>query len=162
MSASDSDSAINAAKNKIKEDEEEISRKYKEIEEKKKNLNKKYFKLREILEDESNHEEDLICKPLKREKKIEYENILNDYKKDYINAEFEKKKKEISDKYAAIKQHKENLFKLEFTKESDEITEFENKRRAIMENVIGILRDGPEYKEIINRVDKLMKTDTNK
>ena len=36
MSASDSDSAINAAKNKIKEDEEEISRKYKEIEEKKK------------------------------------------------------------------------------------------------------------------------------
>ena len=93
MSASDSDSAINAAKNKIKEDEEEISRKYKEIEEIKKNLNKKYFKLREILEDESNHEEDLICKPLKREKKIEYENILNDYKKDYINEEFEKKKK---------------------------------------------------------------------
>ena len=162
MSASDSDSAINEAKNKIKEDEEEISRKYKEIEEIKKNLNKKYFKLREILENESNHEEDLICKPLKREKKIEYENILNDYKKDYINAEFEKKKKEISDKYAAIKQHKENLFKLEFTKESDEITEFENKRRAIMENVIGILRDGPEYKEIINRVDELMKTDTNK
>ena len=162
MGASDSDPATNAEKKAIKELEEEISQKYKDIEEKKKNLNKKYFKLREILEDESNHEEDLICKPLKREKKIEYENILNDYKKDYINAEFEKKKKEISDKYAAIKQHKENLFKLEFTKESDEITEFENKRRAIMENVIGILRDGPEYKEIINRVDELMKTDTNK
>ena len=162
MSASDSDSAINAAKNKIKEDEEEISRKYKEIEEKKKNLNIKYFKLREILEDESNHEEDLICKPLKREKKIEYENILNDYKKDYINAEFEKKKKEISDKYAAIKQHKENLFKLELTKESNEIIEFEEKRRKIMENVIGILRDSGQYKEIINRVDKLMETDTNK
>ena len=73
-----------------------------------------------------------------------------------------KKKKEISDEYAAIKQCKEKIFKLEFTKESDEITEFENKRRAIMENVIGILRDGPEYKEIINRVDELMKTDTNK
>ena len=58
-----------------------------------KNLNEKYFKLREILENERNHEEDLICKPLKREKKIEYENILNDYKKDYIKAEFEKKKK---------------------------------------------------------------------
>ena len=162
MSASDPDSAINEAKNEIKKHEKEISRKYKVIEGIKENLNKKYFKLREILEDERNHEEDLICKPLKREKKIEYENILNDYKKDYINAEFEKKKKEISDKYAAIKQHKENLFKLEFTKESDEITEFENKRRAIMENVIGILRDGPEYKEIINRVDELMKTDTNK
>ena len=162
MSASDSDSAINEAKNEIKKHEKEISRKYEEIEKKKKNLNEKYFKLRKILEDERNHEEDLICKPLKREKKIEYENILNDYKKDYINAEFEKKKKEISDKYAAIKQHKENLFKLEFTKESDEITEFENKRREIMEKVIGILRDGPEYKEIINRVDELMKTDTNK
>ena len=162
MSASDSDSAINEAKNKIKEDEEEISRKYKEIEEIKKNLNKKYFKLREILEDESNHEEDLICKPLKREKKIEYENILNDYKKDYINAEFEKKKKEISDKYAAIKQCKENLFKHELTKESNEIKEFEEKRRKIMENVIGILRDSDQYKEIINRVDKLLKTDTNK
>ena len=162
MSALDSDSAINAEKKAIKELEEEISQKYKDIEEKKKNLNKKYFKLREILEDESNHEEDLICKPLKREKKIEYENILNDYKKDYINAEFEKKKKEISDKYAAIKQHKENLFKLEFTKESDEITEFENKRREIMESVIGILRDSGQYKEIINRVDKLMKADTNK
>ena len=162
MSASDSDSAINAAKNKIKEDEEEISRKYEEIEDIKKKLNKKYFKLREILEDESNHEEDLICKPLKREKKIEYENILNDYKKDYINAEFEKKKKEISDKYAAIKQHKENLFKLELTKESNEIIEFEEKRRKIMENVIGILRDSGQYKEIIDRVDKLMKADTNK
>ena len=155
MSAPDPDS-------EIKKHEEEISRKYKEIEEIKKNLNKKYFKLREILEDERNHEEDLICKPLKREKKIEYENILNDYKKDYINAEFEKKKKEISDKYAAIKQHKENLFKLELTKESNEIIEFEEKRRKIMENVIGILRDSDQYKEIINRVDKLLKTDTNK
>ena len=162
MSASDLDSKINEEKTEIKKHEEEISQKYKDIEKKKKNLNKKYFKLREILEDERNHEEDLICKPLKREKKIEYENILNEYKKDYMEAQFETKKKEISDKYAAIKQHKENLFKLEFTKESDEITEFENKRRAIMENVIGILRDGPEYKEIINRVDELMKTDTNK
>ena len=124
MSAPDLDSEINDLKKAIKELEEDI-------EEKKKNLNKKYFKLREILEDESNHEEDLICKPLKREKKIEYENILNDYKKDYINAEFEKKKKEISDKYAAIKQCKENLFKLELAKESEEIIEFENKRRII-------------------------------
>ena len=157
-----SDSAINAEKKEIKKHEEEISRKYEEIEDIKKKLNKKYFKLREILENESNHEEDLICKPLKREKKIEYENILNEYKKKYMEAQFETKKKEISDEYVAIKQCKENLFKAEFTKESDEITEFENKRRAIMENVIGILRDGPEYKEIINRVDELMKTDTNK
>ncbi len=162
MSASDPDSAINEAKNEIKKHEKEISRKYKVIEGIKENLNKKYFKLREILEDERNHEEDLICKPLKREKKIEYENILNDYKKDYIGANFETKKKEIEDEYVAIKQWKENLFKAEFTKESDEIIEFENKRREIMEKVIGILRDGPEYKEIINRVDKLMKTDTNK
>ena len=146
----------------IKKHEEEISRKYKEIEEIKKNLNEKYFKLREILENERNHEEDLICKPLKREKKIEYENILNDYKKDYIGANFETKKKEIEDEYVAIKQCKENLFKAEFTKESDEIIEFENKRRKIMENVIGILKGKDEYKEIINRVDKLMKTDTNK
>ena len=162
MSAPDPDSLINDEKKAIKKHEEEISRKYEEIEDIKKKLNKKYFKLREILEDERNHEEDLICKPLKREKKIEYENILNDYKKDYINAEFEKKKKEISDKYAAIKQRKENLFQLELTKESNEIKEFEEKRRKIMENVIGILRDSNQYKEIINRVDKLMKTDTNK
>ena len=162
MSASDLDSKINEEKTEIKKHEEEISQKYKDIEKKKKNLNEKYFKLRKILEDERNHEEDLICKPLKREKKIEYENILNDYKKDYIKAEFEKKKKEISDKYAAIKQRKENLFKLELTKESNEIKEFEEKRRKIMENVIGILRDSDQYKEIINRVDKLMKADTNK
>lgn len=146
----------------IKKHEEEISRKYKEIEEIKKNLNKKYFKLREILENERNHEEDLICKPLKREKKIEYENILNDYKKVYIGANLETKKKEIEDEYVTIKQLKENLFKAELTKESDEIIEFENKRRKIMENVIGILKGKDEYKEIINRVDKLMKTDTNK
>ena len=146
----------------IKKHEEEISRKYEEIEDIKKKLNKKYFKLREILEDESNHEDDLICKPLKREKKIEYENILNDYKKDYIGAKFETKKKEIEDEYAAIKQCKEELFKLELTKESNEIKEFEEKRRKIMENVIGILKGKDEYKEIINRVDKLMKTDTNK
>jgi len=162
MGCSDSDSAINDAKNEIKKHEEEISGKYKVIEGIKKNLNKKYFKLREILEDERNHEEELICKPLKREKKIEYENILNDYKKDYIGAKFETKKKEIEDEYAAIKQCKEELFKLELTKESDEIKEFEEKRRKIMENVIGILRDSNQYKEIINRVDKLMKTDTNK
>ena len=146
----------------IKKHEEEISRKYKEIEEIKKNLNEKYFKLREILENERNHEEDLICKPLKREKKIEYENILNDYKKVYIGANLETKKKEIEDEYVTIKQLKENLFKAELTKESDEIIEFENKRRKIMENVIGILKGKDEYKEIINRVDKLMKTDTNK
>ena len=162
MSAPDPDSAINAAKNAIKEHEEKISGKYKVIEGIKKNLNEKYFKLREILEDERNHEEELICKPLKREKKIEYENILNDYKKDYIGAKFETKKKEIEDEYVAIKQWKENLFKAEFTKESDEITEFENKRREIMKSVIGILRDSGQYKEIIDRVDKLMKTDTNK
>ncbi len=162
MSASDPDSAINEAKNEIKKHEKEISRKYKVIEGIKENLNKKYFKLREILEDERNHEEDLICKTLKREKKIEYETILNDYKKDYIGANFETKKKEIEDEYVAIKQWKENLFKAEFTKESDEIIEFENKRRKIMENVIGILKGKDEYKEIINRVDKLMKTDTNK
>ena len=95
----------------IKKHEEEISRKYKEIEEIKKNLNEKYFKLREILENERNHEEDLICKPLKREKKIEYENILNDYKKVYIGANLETKKKEIEDEYVTIKQLKENLFK---------------------------------------------------
>ena len=132
------------------------------LKKKKKNLNEKYFKLRKILEDERNHEEDLICKPLKREKKIEYENILNEYKKKYMEAQFETKKKEISDEYVAIKQCKEKIFKYEFTKESDEITEFENKRREIMENVIGILKGKDEYKEIINRVDKLMKTDTNK
>ena len=79
-----------------------------------------------------------------------------------MEAQFETKKKEIKDKYAAIKQHKENLFKLELTKESNEIIEFEEKRRKIMENVIGILRDSGQYKEIINRVDKLMETDTNK
>ena len=162
MSAPDPDSLINDEKKAIKKHEEEISRKYEEIEDIKKKLNKKYFKLREILEDERNHEEDLICKPLKREKKIEYENILNEYKKKYMEAQFETKKKEISDEYVAIKQCKEKIFKYEFTKESDEITEFENKRREIMENVIGILKGKDEYKEIINRVDKLMKTDTNK
>ena len=83
-------------------------------------------------------------------------------KKDYIGANFETKKKEIEDEYVAIKQWKENLFELELTKESNEIIEFEEKRRKIMENVIGILRDKAQYKEIINRVDKLMKTDTNK
>ena len=79
-----------------------------------------------------------------------------------MEAQFETKKKEISDEYVAIKQKKEKIFKNEFTKESDEIIEFENKRREIMENVIGILKGKDEYKEIINRVDKLMKTDTNK
>ena len=162
MSALDLDSEINEEKKAIKKHEEEISRKYEEIEDIKKKLNKKYFKLREILEDERNHEEDLICKPLKREKKIEYENILNEYKKDYMEAQFETKKKEISDEYAAIKQCKEKLFKYELEKESVEIIEFENKRREIMKSVIGILRDSGQYKEIINRVDKLMETDTNK
>ena len=162
MSASNLDSLINDEKKAIKKHEEEISRKYEEIEDIKKKLNKKYFKLREILEDERNHEEDLICKPLKREKKIEYENILNEYKKNYMEAQFETKKKEIKDKYAVIKQCKEKLFKYELEKESVEIIEFENKRREIMEKVIGILRDSNQYKEIINRVDKLMKTDTNK
>ena len=162
MSAPDPDSLINDEKKAIKKHEEEISRKYEEIEDIKKKLNKKYFKLREILEDERNHEEDLICKPLKREKKIEYENILNEYKKGYMEAQFETKKKEIKDKYAVIKQCKEKLFKYELEKESVEIIEFENKRREIMKSVIGILRDSGQYKEIIDRVDKLMKADTNK
>ena len=64
---------IEQYKNDIKKLQEKINEHYEK-------LTKIYFKLRKILEDKENHEEKLICNPLKKEKEKEYKKLLNDYK----------------------------------------------------------------------------------
>ena len=73
---------IEQYKNDIKKLQEEINKHYEK-------LTKIYFKLRKILEDKENHEEKLICNPLKKEKEKEYKKLLNDYKNKKLD--FQKK-----------------------------------------------------------------------
>ncbi len=56
---------IETCQKEIKKNQKIINSNYEE-------LTKIYFNLRNILEDERNHEDKLICRPLKREKEKEY------------------------------------------------------------------------------------------
>lgn len=92
---------IEKCQNEIKKNQKIINSNYEE-------LTKIYFNLRNILEDERNHEDKLICRPLKRDKEKEYKKILRDYKNTKI--EFQKVDKicndEIEKNYNQINEYK--------------------------------------------------------
>ena len=98
-----------------------------EIEKRQRTINKdfqaqtiKYFELRKILEDEKNHEDRLICKPLKPDKLREYKIRLNEYKEiysDYKKTE-ETNLKEIDKLLEEINNYKQMIFDLEKTDET--------------------------------------------
>ena len=140
-----------------------------EIEKRQRTINKdfqaqtiKYFELRKILEDEKNHEDRLICKPLKPDKLREYKIRLNEYKEiysDYKKTE-ETNLKEIDKLLEEINNYKKMIFDLEKTDETVKAGEFEEKRREKLKVVIGYIRDKENYKEYYNTVMNIMDNKT--
>ena len=142
---------IEQYKNDIKKLQEKINEHYEK-------LTKIYFKLRKILEDKENHEEKLICNPLKKEKEKEYKKLLNDYKNkklDFQN-EDEKHNKNIDKKYQDIKFWRDKLLDLEKAKENADSENFEIQRRANLSHIMTYIQQKDDWKESLNVIKKYM------
>ena len=156
------DTGTNYFKRQIGDRKNEIEKKQREINEGFQAQAKKYFELRKILEDERNHEDRLICKPLKPDKLREYKIRLNEYKEIYT----EYKKTEVSnleeiDKLLEeINNYKKMIFDLERTDEVVKVGQFEEKRREKLKDVIGYIHDKKEYREYYNTVMNIMDNKT--
>ena len=140
-----------------------------EIEKRQRTINKdfqaqtiKYFELRKILEDEKNHEDRLICKPLKPDKLREYKIRLNEYKEIYklYKKTEETNLKEIDKLLEEINNYKKMIFDLERTDEVVKVGQFEEKRREKLKDVIGYIHDKKEYREYYNTVMNIMDNKT--
>ena len=140
-----------------------------EIENRQRTINKdfqaqtiKYFELRKILEDEKNHEDRLICKPLKEDKLREYKIRLNEYKEIYTlyKKTEETNLKEIDKLLEEINNYKKMIFDLERTDEVVKVGQFEEKRREKLKDVIGYIHDKKEYREYYNTVMNIMDNKT--
>ena len=140
-----------------------------EIEKRQRTINKdfqaqtiKYFELRKILEDEKNHEDRLICKPLKEDKLREYKIRLNEYKEIYklYKKTEETNLKEIDKLLEEINNYKKMIFDLERTEETVKVGQFEEKRREKLKDVIGYIHDKKEYREYYNTVMNIMDNKT--
>ena len=156
------DTGNNYFKRQIRDRKNEIEKKQREINEGFQAQAKKYFELRKILEDEKNHEDRLICKPLKPDKLREYKIRLNEYKEIYT--EYKKTEesniKDIDKKLEEINGFKKMIFDLEKTDETVKAGEFEEKRREKLKDVIGYIHDKKEYREYYNTVMNIMDNKT--
>lgn len=156
------DTGTNYFKRQIRDRKNEIEEKQRKINEDFQSQAKKYFELRKILEDEKNHEDRLICKPLKPDKLREYKIRLNEYKEIYSDY----KKTEVSNledidkKLEEINGFKKMIFDLEKTDEAVKVGQFEEKRREKLKDVIGYIHDKKEYKEYYNTVMNIMDNKT--
>ena len=140
----------------------EIEKKQREINEDFQAQAKKYFELRKILEDERNHEDRLICNPLKPDKLREYKIRLNEYKEiysDYKKTEVSNLE-EIDKLLEEINNYKKMIFDLERTEEAVKVGQFEEKRREKLKDVIGYIHDKKEYREYYNTVMNIMDNKT--
>ena len=142
---------IEQYKNDIKELQEKINEHYEE-------LTKIYFKLRKILEDKENHEEKLICNPLKKEKEKDYKKLLNDYKNKKLEfqQEDDQHNKNIDKKYQDIKFYRDKLLDLEKAKENADSENFEIQRRANLSHIMTYIQQKEDWKESFNVIKKYM------
>ena len=156
------DTGTNYFKRQIRDCKNEIEKKQREINEGFQAQAKKYFELRKILEDERNHEDRLICKPLKPDKLREYKIRLNEYKEiysDYKKTEVSNLE-EIDKLLEEINNYKKMIFDLERTDEAVKVGQFEEKRREKLKDVIGYIHDKKEYREYYNTVMNIMDNKT--
>ena len=152
------DTGTNYFKRQIGDRKNEIEKKQREINEGFQAQAKKYFELRKILEDERNHEDRLICNPLKPDKLREYKIRLNEYKEiysDYKKTEVSNLE-EIDKLLEEINNYKKMIFDLERTDEVVKVGQFEEKRREKLKDVIGYIHDKKEYREYYNTVMNIM------
>ena len=143
-------------KREIRTIEGEIESLQKEINDSYKNYRDQYFELRKIIEDEENHEDELICNPLKINKSREYQTKLNQYKESLSN--FQKLEKsnnnEINKKYEKINELKKKILLNE--KARDLLDNFEEERRNNLNLVIGIIRDKKIFEQFTNKLSDIM------
>ena len=156
------DTGTNYFNRQIMDRRNEIEKKQREINEGFQAQAKKYFELRKILEDERNHEDRLICKPLKPDKLREYKIRLNEYKEiysDYKKTEVSNLE-EIDKLLEEINNYKKMIFDLEKTDETVKAGKFEEERREKLKDVIGYIHDKKEYREYYNTVMNIMDNKT--
>jgi len=156
------DTGTNYFNRQIMDRRNEIEKKQREINEGFQAQAKKYFELRKILEDERNHEDRLICKPLKPDKLREYKIRLNEYKEiysDYKKTEVSNLE-EIDKLLKEINNYKKMIFDLEKTDETVKAGKFEEERREKLKDVIGYIHDKKEYREYYNTVMNIMDNKT--
>jgi hypothetical protein len=143
-------------KREIRTIEGEIESLQKEINDSYKKYRDQYFELRKIIEDEENHEDELICNPLKINKSREYQTKLNQYKESLSN--FQKLEKsnnnEINKKYEKINELKKTILLNE--KARDLLDNFEEERRNNLNLVIGIIRDKKIFEQFTNKLSDIM------
>ena len=143
-------------KREIRTIEGEIESLQKEINDSYKKYRDQYFELRKIIEDEENHEDELICNPLKINKSREYQTKLNQYKESLSN--FQKLEKnnnnEINKKYEKINELKKKILLNE--KARDLLDNFEEERRNNLNLVIGIIKGQEIYEQFTNKLSDIM------
>ena len=146
--------------------ESEIKENYNKIDQSQDIINKKYkeqlellFDMRKIMEDENNHENKLICRPLLQEKEKEYKDKMSDYKSNYEESknEIERNKKKIDDLFNDIIKMKKDLKILEHSRESEEIQNFEMERTKIIERIIGYQKEKKINEAMIKKVEEIIK-----
>ena len=146
--------------------ESEIKENYNQIDQSQDIINKKYkeqlellFDMRKIMEDENNHENKLICRPLLQEKEKEYKDKMLEYKSNYEESknEIERNKKKIDDLFNDIIKKKKDLKILEYSKESEEIQKFEMERTKIIERIIGYQKEKNINIAMIKKVEEIIK-----
>ena len=150
--------SISTLEKQIETCQDEIKKNQKRINLHYETLTRIYFNLRNILEDERNHEDKLICRPLKREKEKEYKKILRDYKNKKINFQKEDEicNNEIEKNYNLINEYKKEKLTAEDAKEFINTKEFEEKRQENLKKIMGILQDQGEYNAIVNKIQEIM------
>ena len=143
-------------KREIRTIEGEIESLQKEINDSYKNYRDQYFELRKIIEDEENHEDELICNPLKINKSREYQTKLNQYKESLSN--FQKLEKsnnnEINKKYEKINELKKTILLNE--KARDLLDNFEEERRNNLNLVIGIIKNQKIFEQFTNKLSDII------
>ena len=142
---------IEQYKNEIKKLQEKINKHYE-------TLTNIYFNLRKILEDKENHEEKLICKPLKKEKEKKYKELLNDYKNKKLNFQEEDQNHNtnIDENYKKIKFWRDKLLDLEKAKENADSENFEIQRRANLSHIMTYIKEKDDWIESLNVIKKYM------
>ena len=143
----------------IREHEREIETLQDSINKNYESLTRRYFELRRIIEDERNHEDKLICKPLKPEKLREYKTILNIYKENCVlfKRQDEDNNTIINGIFEKITKLKKDILTLQNKNEIARTSEqFENKRRENLTKIIGFLKDKDQYKAQFQLVEDIL------
>ena len=146
------------ARRNIAEKKQEIKRLKEKIRQNYEKQTEQYFEMRKILEDETNHEDDLICRPLKKKYLRKYQELLQDYKSNYFEykKENEDSKKKIEQHFNKINEYRKQILDIERANQNKENQKFEERRRNNLQSIIGFLKDKKQYEEYLARINNIL------